>query len=265
MTEGDPDTSRAGGGGGGGGDDRGDGGGGGRRGRRGPYAKSAERRTAIVEAAFEVFAAHGYQGGSLQRVADLVGMSQTSLLHYFPSKSDLLLEVLRRRDQMSSGDVERGTDADDAAADDTGAREAGSRGTGEHLAGDVERQARYNEGVPGLIGLYTVLSGEAVTEGNPGRDYVTRRLADLRRDYATDFRALADAGRLRDGVDPDRAAAGLVGLWDGVQLQWLLAPDEVDVPRLLRDYLDLVILPAAANVRAEPGLAAEPAPPSPEK
>jgi AcrR family transcriptional regulator len=195
------------------------------RGRRGPYAKSAERRAAIVEAAFEVFTAHGYQGGSLQRVADRVGMSQTSLLHYFPSKSDLLLEVLRRRDQISSSELEH---------DDDGAQ----------LVGDVERQARYNEGVPGLIGLYTVLSGEAVTEGNPGRAYVTQRLADLRRDYAADFRALAAAGRLREGVDPDRAAAGLVGLWDGVQLQWLLAPDEVDVPRLLRDYLDLVIVPA---------------------
>jgi AcrR family transcriptional regulator len=197
------------------------------RGRRGPYAKSAERRAAIVDAAFEVFTAHGYQGGSLQRVADRVGMSQTSLLHYFPSKSDLLLEVLRRRDQMSGGELERGH--------------------GVHLGDDVERQARYNEGVPGLIGLYTVLSGEAVTEGNPGRAYVTERLAGLRRDYASDFRALAAAGRLREGVDPDRAAAGLVGLWDGVQLQWLLAPDEVDVPRLLRDYLDLVVLPEVAS------------------
>jgi AcrR family transcriptional regulator len=198
------------------------------RGRRGPYAKSAERRAAIVEAAFEVFTAHGYQGGSLQRVADRVGMSQTSLLHYFPSKSDLLLEVLQRRDQVSNGEPALGGPDD------------GGRGP---LVADVERQARYNEGVPGLIGLYTVLSGEAVTKGNPGRAYVTRRLADLRRDYAADFRALAAAGRLRDGVDPDRAAAGLVGLWDGVQLQWLLAPDEVDVPRLLRDYLDLVIVP----------------------
>ena len=217
MTEGAPVTTR---------------GRGARGGRRGPYAKSAERRSAIVEAAFVVFAAHGYQGGSLQRVADVVGMSQTSLLHYFPSKSDLLLEVLRRRDQMSSGEF--------------------VRGDGVQLAGDVERQARYNEGVPGLIGLYTVLSGEAVTEGNPGRRYVTERLAGLRRDYGADFRALAEVGRLRAGVDPDRAAAGLVGLWDGVQLQWLLAPDEVDVPRLLRDYLDLVILPAAADDGAEP-------------
>jgi len=225
MTEGAPVTTR------------GRGARGGRGGPRGPYAKSAERRSAIVEAAFEVFTAHGYQGGSLQRVADVVGMSQTSLLHYFPSKSDLLLEVLRRRDQMSSGEF--------------------VRGAGVQLAGDVERQARYNEGVPGLIGLYTVLSGEAVTEGNPGRAYVTERLAVLRRDYAADFRALAEVGRLREGVDPDRAAAGLVGLWDGVQLQWLLAPDEVDVPRLLRDYLDLVILPAATDDGAEP------APPSP--
>ena len=57
--------------------------------RRGPYAKSAGRRVEIVKAAFEVFAERGYQGGSLQEVADRVGVSQTSLLHYFPSKRHL--------------------------------------------------------------------------------------------------------------------------------------------------------------------------------
>jgi len=206
-------------------------------GRRGPYAKSAERRESIVAAAFEVFAAHGYQGGSLQRVADVVGMSQTSLLHYFPSKSDLLLEVLRRRDQMADG---RGRDE--------AARTSFPDG--------IVAQARYNVGVPGLVGLYAVLSGEAVTEGNPGRDYVSERLAALRRDYADELRALAAEGRLRDGVDPDRAAAALVGLWDGAQLQWLLAPDSVDVAQVLLDWFALVLTPAAEapdDAGARPG------------
>ena len=69
--------------------------------RRGPYAKSAERRRAILTAAHAVFAAHGYRGGSLQDVANHAGMSQTSLLHYFPSKSDLLLAVLNWRDSIT--------------------------------------------------------------------------------------------------------------------------------------------------------------------
>ena len=65
--------------------------------RRGPYAKSTERRNTILAAAHAVFAARGYRAGSLQEVADRVGMSQTSLLHYFPSKSELLLAVLNWR------------------------------------------------------------------------------------------------------------------------------------------------------------------------
>ena len=62
--------------------------------KRGPYAKSAQRRRQIIEAAFDVFAARGYQGGSLQEVADRVGLGHTSILHYFPSKRALLIAVL---------------------------------------------------------------------------------------------------------------------------------------------------------------------------
>ena len=74
-----------------------------RRRRRGPYAKSAERRRQIVDAAFELFAAHGYRGASLQDVADRVGLSQTGLLHYFPSKRELLIAVLAKRGTNSDG------------------------------------------------------------------------------------------------------------------------------------------------------------------
>ena len=69
--------------------------------KRGPYAKSAQRRRQIIEAAFDVFAARGYQGGSLQEVADRVGLGHTSILHYFPSKRALLIAVLEQRDAVA--------------------------------------------------------------------------------------------------------------------------------------------------------------------
>jgi AcrR family transcriptional regulator len=191
--------------------------------RRGPYAKSAERRASIVDAAFEVFSTKGYVGGSLRDVAEVVGMSQTSLLHYFPSKSALLLAVLERRDVVSDHS---------AAPPDCGG-----------LVETVLGQARHNETVPGLIALYAVLAGEAVTTGNPGSGYVRERFERLRGEYGDALRALEARGRLRPGVDPDRVASGLVALWDGIQLQWLLDPGRIDVVQQLRDYLDLVILP----------------------
>lgn len=190
---------------------------------RGPYAKSKGRRESIVAAAHEVFAARGYRGGSLQDVADRVGMSQTSLLHYFPSKRDLLLAVLNWRDSVTG--------------------DGASRDPEETLVNAVIRQARFNETVPGVIELYAVLCAESMTDDHPGREFFTERYERLRRSYLRSFSALADEGRLREGVDPRRAAASLIALWDGIQMQWLLDPASVDMAACLRDYLQLLVLP----------------------
>jgi AcrR family transcriptional regulator len=191
--------------------------------RRGPYAKSTERRRSIVEAAYTVFVSRGYQNGSLQDVANLVGMSQTSLLHYFPTKSHLLLAVLNRRDSVAR-------DGSPPPADET-------------MVESVLRQAAFNETHPGMIELYTILSAESLTADHPGRGFFVDRFTSLRQTYAAGFAELAARGRLRPGVDPVRAATGLVALWDGLQLQWLYAPGELDVVAVLGDYLDLLILP----------------------
>jgi TetR/AcrR family transcriptional regulator len=41
---------------------------------------------AILEAALEVFAAHGFRGATLDQIADVAGLSKPNLLYYFPSK-----------------------------------------------------------------------------------------------------------------------------------------------------------------------------------
>lgn len=117
-------------------------------------------------------------------------------------------------------------------------------GTGRDLVAEVLDQARHNESVPGLIELYTVLCGESVTETYPDRDYFVDRFRTLRGGYAHRLAELRDAGRLREGVDVDRAAASLVALWDGIQAQWLLDRDGTDVVGCLRDYLDGILVPA---------------------
>lgn len=193
-------------------------------GKRRPYRKSATTRRTIVEAAAEVFAQQGYGAGSFQDIADRIGMSQSSLFHHFPTKRDLLLAVLERRDLIS-----------DTLPD-------GSIAPG-NVRG-VLAQARRNADIPGLIELYTVLSGESVTRGHPARAHFVARFERLRRDFAEDLRSLAAEGLIRDGVDPDRTAASLIALWDGIQLQGLLDPD-IDVVGCLRDYLESVFVPGA--------------------
>ncbi|CAM5324363.1 TetR/AcrR family transcriptional regulator [Leifsonia shinshuensis] len=205
--------------------------------RRGPYAKSAERRQQIVDEAYRVFATRGYHGSSLREIAAAAGIGLSTLQHHFGGKEDLLLAVLARRDEWG-GRVQ-------PPGDEVGGDEAGGDGPAADLPfpDTVIAQARRNEGIPGLIALYSILAAEATAPDHPGHEYFLGRYARMQESYEREFAALAADGRLRDGVDPALAAATVVALWEGIQLQWLYTPERVDAAAALRAYLDLVILP----------------------
>lgn len=50
---------------------------------------------AILSAALDAFAEHGYHGTSVRDIADRVGTSSAALYHHFPSKHDILLTLMR--------------------------------------------------------------------------------------------------------------------------------------------------------------------------
>lgn len=52
------------------------------------------KREAIVRAALTMFATHGYQGTSLRRLADSVGIEAGSLYNHITSKNDLLSDMV---------------------------------------------------------------------------------------------------------------------------------------------------------------------------
>ena len=54
--------------------------------QRGSYAKGVAKREEILERALDVIATEGYDGASVKRIAEAVGLSQAGLLHYFDSK-----------------------------------------------------------------------------------------------------------------------------------------------------------------------------------
>ncbi|MEV8273304.1 TetR/AcrR family transcriptional regulator [Microbacterium sp. NPDC077184] len=185
---------------------------------RGEYAKTRARKMAILDAALEVFAESGYRSGSLKEVATRVGISEAGLLHHFPSKVHLLEAVLEHRDDLARERFE--LDGDDGAAT---------------LRALVDL-ATYNASVPGVVELYCVLSAEAIAPDHPAHDYFVTRYVDTREMIASAFRQLQDAGRLAPGADPHRAANATIALMDGLQLQWLLDRDVVDMARELSDF-----------------------------
>ncbi|GAA3524240.1 TetR/AcrR family transcriptional regulator [Streptomyces osmaniensis] len=177
--------------------------------------RSEERRAEIVRAALEVIAERGYRGASLGAVAERVGLTQQGLLHYFPTKDALLVAVLQERDQW------------DAVPN--------TRWRMDLLASLVE----YNAMRPGIIQTFSALLGESVTEGHPARDYFTERYVQVRANMAEMLRA-EYGDQLPNGLTPERTAPLLVAVMDGLQYQWLLDPESVDMPGAFRDFLSLL-------------------------
>ena len=178
-------------------------------------ARSEERRAEIVRAALEVIAERGYRGASLAAVAERVGLTQQGLLHHFPTKEALLVAVLEERDKWDA--VPNGSWRVDL------------------LASLVE----YNAMRPGIIQTFSALLGESVTEGHPAREYFTERYAQVRESMAAVLRA-EYGDRLPNGLTPERTAPLLVAVMDGLQYQWLLDPESVDMPGAFRDFLRLL-------------------------
>ena len=62
-----------------------------------PVAKTriqAKNRSAILEAALEVFSKHGFRGSTLDQIAKEAGLSKPNLLYYFKSKEVIHKELL---------------------------------------------------------------------------------------------------------------------------------------------------------------------------
>ncbi|MFD4960045.1 TetR/AcrR family transcriptional regulator [Microbacterium sp. NPDC058389] len=190
---------------------------------RGEYAKSKEKRTAILDAALEVFSQSGYRAGSLREVAERVGMSEAGLLHHFRSKSALLMALLEHRDEMSRSRVD--FDIPD----------------GVEALRSLAELARFNAANPGIVELYCVLSAEATAPDHPAHDYFIDRYISVRDSVTRSFQRVADAGRLGDGVDPRRAAVATIALMDGLQVQWLLDPASTDMAEALHDVFRSLI------------------------
>lgn len=57
---------------------------------------SAEKRTAILDAALECFLESGFAGSSLDRIARSAGVSTATLYRHFPTKDELLAQIIER-------------------------------------------------------------------------------------------------------------------------------------------------------------------------
>lgn len=174
--------------------------------QRGSYAKGVAKREEILERALDVIATEGYDGASVKRIAEAVGLSQAGLLHYFDSKEELFTEVLRKRDEHDGEQfgLPDGRSGDAAAIDVAVIRES------------FLRVIRHNTEVPGLVELFSRLAVEAANPEHPAHDYFLKRGEAVRDGFALTAPP--------DTMPPDVYARILQAVADGLQLQWLVDP-----------------------------------------
>jgi AcrR family transcriptional regulator len=182
--------------------------------------RSAATRERVLQAALQSIAANGYRGSTLAGIAAEAGLTSAGLLHHFPSKEQLLVAVLAERDRLDGARF----------------RLAGFRGLA--ALDRLIELVRHNTMVPGLVQAYTVLMGESVSEGHPAREWFRDRYPRRRANLAAALRAGVQSGEIRADADCDALAAEIIAMMDGLQVQWVLAPDQVDMAAVFADYID---------------------------
>jgi AcrR family transcriptional regulator len=204
-----------------------------------PRAGTAKRRDEILRAALRTFGSKGYHNGSLAEVADQVGITHAGVLHHFGSKDQLLIEALEFRDRVDVEHLE-----------------------GQHIPGGIDLfrhlqlTARLNAERRGIVQAYSVLTGEAVTEGHPASDWVRHRFTVLRAEIVAALREIMRQDAGDDAADIDeavlaRAASAIIAVMDGLQNQWLLDPDAVDLADGTAFAIDAILAAARAAARQD--------------
>ena len=171
-----------------------------------------KKRTEILQAAVEIFGNKGSANGTLADVAEQVGMTHAGVLHHFGSKQNLLIEVLAYRDQADVAEL-----VDQHIPD------------GAELFLHLVRTAYVNAARPGIVQAYTVLSSESVTDDHPGREFFQGRYTTLRREVSTALGIVCAREGVTDTSSVAAASAAILAVMDGLQLQWLLHPEVIEL------------------------------------
>lgn len=170
------------------------------------------RKSEILQYASEHFAQHGFRGATLSSIADSVGLTEPGLLHYFPSKVELLQEVLAYRDRTDR-EKYQAIIAQDAAP----------------LLDALQDLVAANQHRPGLVQLFTVMVAESITADHPSHDFFVQRYRKIKGDLFEYLSGYFQREGLHQDVDLAQLAAVIFAVMDGLQVQWLLDPENVNM------------------------------------
>ncbi len=183
-------------------------------------------RARLLDAAHAEFASRGFRAATLDAIAARAGTTRTALLHHFGSKAGMLLALLDARD------TELGIDESWTGA-------ASVR----DLYATIATMNREILASREVVQLAHALTAEGADPDHPAHTWLVRRSARIRGRLAEVYRAAAATGEIPAGLDPDALAALTLGAVEGLEAQWLVDPDAVDVDTSLTQLASLLLTP----------------------
>lgn len=181
------------------------------------------RKEEILQEATRQLGINGFRGTTTASIAKAVGLTEQGVLHYFPSKTILLQSVLEYREQQ---DIEKFRTR----------YEQGDFSFFELF----EDLASENEKNPELIKLFTVLVGESFNKDHPSHDFFVNRYRITREQTAQYITNVISKEKLAFEGDVEQLATLLLAVMDGLQIQWLLHPEEVDMVASFKLFTNIV-------------------------
>ena len=191
--------------------------------RRTQAQRTRQRKKQVIHAAIRFFGQYGFHGARLADIAKEAGVTEPGLLHHFPSKEDLFMEVLAERDQIDRERFDPTTHTKD----------------GDPL-NSLQKLVEHNETVPGLVQLFTVLVAESIDQHHPGHEFFKHRYHDLRDQTVKVLCNAQEHHDIRTDIPADDLAIMLFAMMDGLQLQWLYEPEKINMARLFGQFLGLL-------------------------
>jgi AcrR family transcriptional regulator len=191
--------------------------------KRTQVERTRARKEQVIDAAIRFFGQNGFHGARLAEIAKAAGVTGPGLLHHYPSKELLLMDVLAERDRI-----------DQARFDPAGPGESGGPLV------SLQALEQYNQTLPGLVQLFTVLVAESIDEKHPGHAFFLQRYRDLRTRYIPLIEALQAKGEIRKEIPAEDLVILVFAVMDGLQIQWLYEPETIHMAQIFDQFSQLL-------------------------
>lgn len=186
--------------------------------------RSKTSKSRIIKEANRLFGERGYRGTKLADIANAAGLTEPGLLHHYPSKEHLLINVLEERDR----------------SDQQRFNELFAKKIESNILDALKSLVEYNQSIPEMVRLFTVMVGESIDPDHPGHQFFINRYRFFRQQHIDLLKQAQKEGTIRSDIRVEDLGILVMALMDGLQIQWLLDLSQVDMKAVFSSFIQIL-------------------------